>query len=90
MTDVDTHRPAVRRRLVFNALAKGGWVCGRTLMAAGCGGNRYSARLHELRKDGVRIESRTCTCARCRWANDQAAERGHQPPYVKCYRLVGP
>lgn len=64
------------------------WVCGRALGHAQCGGWRYSARIHELRADGVEIETRVCGCARCRWANDQARARGEQPPKVHAYRLA--
>lgn len=64
------------------------WVCGRSLGHANCGGWRYSARVHELRCDGMQIVSRLCDCARCRWANDQARARGEQPPNVHRYRLA--
>lgn len=86
---------ATRREKVASALrralARGEpWVCGRALGHAQCGGWRYSARVHELRADGVAIETRVCTCARCRWANDQARGRGEQPPLVHAYRITDP
>lgn len=84
---------ATRRERVHHALQKAaatgdGWCCGRSLMHPKVGGNRYGARLHELRVAGVEWQSRTCICHRCRYANDEARRRGEVPPNVHMYRLT--
>lgn len=86
---------ATRREKVASALTKAlargePWVCGRSLGHAQCGGWRYSARVHELRGEGVHIETKVCGCARCRWANDQATARGDRPPNVHAYSIAVP
>lgn len=83
-----------RRDRVLGALKRGkdkgdGWVCARSLIHPQCGGNRASARLHELRKAGVRMESKTCDCAECRYYNKRAIDRSEQAPYMKAWRLLG-
>lgn len=87
-----------RRELVLRALQRAqasaekgsgdGWVCGRSLMHPTVGGNRFGARLHELRERGHGIERKVCRCTQCRHFNGKARERGEQPPNIHAWRLA--
>jgi hypothetical protein len=89
---------APRQRRVLNRLINaarecGGrperaWVCARTLQHPGVGGNRWNARLHELRNEhGVGIEKSVCPCDQCGYHVQQARRRGEQPPRMTSWRL---
>lgn len=65
-----------------------GWVCGRSLAHAKCGGWRYTARLHEIRAEGWQVEKRLCGCDRCRYSADAARKVGKRPARIYAWRLV--
>ncbi len=82
-----------RRTRVLHALQRAteqgdGWVCARSLMHPQLGVNRFGARLHELRRDGVVLERRVCACEQCRWQADQARRRGGAPTCLHAWRIA--
>lgn len=84
-----------RQRRILNRLtrdrvsAEDGYTCGRTLQHPSLGGQRYAARVHELRQSGVALERRyPCRCGTCEYHIRQAQGRGEQPPYYAAWRLA--
>lgn len=85
-----------RQRLVLQRLLRGlkesadGWVCARRLQHPAVGGNRWGARVHELRtRHGIGLDKQgCCECADCRYYHAQARSRGEQPTRMSAWRLT--
>jgi len=80
-----TRRQRVHDRLVE---ADGEWVCSRTLCHPQVGGRRAAARIWELRRDGLVVETKTCACEQCRYSRLGSLRRNEPPTRLAAYRLV--
>lgn len=76
-----------QRDTVLSLLRSGEWTCGNRL--ADEAGRRASARVFDLRREGLFIESATCRCQRCEAGRKRAQKQGRKPVFVAAYRLVG-